>query len=385
MKAHEFLIEAEATKSYKIKPGDTLSRIAKDNSTTVNAIMDLNRDNRAVRDRDTIYAGGTIKIPTTSTGFDSDARVKRQGATSADKSDTVAKIGNQEFPLTKVPDDVAKIGNQEFPLTKGPDAPGANDDMGGKNFGIDDTEWEFPTVELGFGDPGYAPLTGKTHVEKRPDGKWYYTSNGVMAKPDVARFAEKRLNGLYVVKSKDIGSQKFPMTKGPTPNTGSTPNLPPRVSTKDKNTSSRPTRPGQEEDDLSPIPGVDIGSPFGRRPPPKLPRGKGFGSDNHQGVDFKVRVGTPVYAPNNAVVLRAGEGFKAGRYIELGDRYGNLTHKFFHLSEILVSPGDTVTRGQEIAKSGDTGFTTGPHLHWEKWVDGQPVDPAPTMKSWSKT
>ena len=50
MKAHEFLAEADSTKSYEIKRGDTLSKIARDNSTTVNAIMDLNRDNRAIRD-----------------------------------------------------------------------------------------------------------------------------------------------------------------------------------------------------------------------------------------------------------------------------------------------------------------------------------------------
>ena len=91
MKAHEFLTEAESTKSYEIKPGDTLSRLALDNSTTVDAIMDLNRGNRAIRDRNTIYAGGIIKLPTTSTGFDTDARVKRQRATDVNKPDAVVR------------------------------------------------------------------------------------------------------------------------------------------------------------------------------------------------------------------------------------------------------------------------------------------------------
>jgi murein DD-endopeptidase len=91
-----------------------------------------------------------------------------------------------------------------------------------------------------------------------------------------------------------------------------------------------------------------------------------------------------VYAPNNAVVLKTGWGPRAGNYIELGNSQGNLTHKLFHLNDILVKKGDTVTRGQEIAKSGNTGDSTGAHLHWEKWVNGNPVDPVSTMKSWSK-
>jgi len=357
MKSYEFLIEAEATKSYEIKRGDTLSRIASDNSTTVDAIMDLNRGNKAVRDRDTIYAGGTIKLPAPSTGFDSDARAKRQGSTDTAKPD------------------VAKIGNQEFPLTKGPGVPD-NDDMGGKDFGVDDTEYEFPTVELGFGDPGYVPLTGKTQVERRPDGNWYYTNNGAMAKPDVARFAEKRFNGLYVAKSKDLGSQQFPMTKGPTPTDNSSSKRPPKVSSKDKNTGPRPTRPDQlrnEKNDISPIPGAWMTDPFG------APRALGR---KHPGIDLHADIGTPVLAPNNGKVLDVGYGATSGTYITLGDMQGNKAHRFMHLSKTLVDQGDTVRQGQVIAKSGNSGYSEitnksyPAHLHWEKFVNGEPVDPS---------
>jgi murein DD-endopeptidase MepM/ murein hydrolase activator NlpD len=397
MKAHEFLAEADSTKSYEIKRGDTLSRIARDNSTTVNAIMDLNRDNRAIRDRDTIYAGGTIKIPTTSTGTDSDARIKRQGATSADKSDTVAKIGNQEFPLTK-----------------GPDAPGANDDMGGDNFGIDDTEWEFPTVELGFGDPGYAPLTGKTHVERRPDGNWYYTSNGVMAKPDVARFAEKRFNGLYVVKSKDIGSQKFPMTKGPgvDKSKASSPDQsdaeterlarmnalktksavkPPAKPEKDQGdkTKKRSTYMPPDQEDISPI-ATDgwLTDKFGSS---RVGRKSG-----HEGIDLHAPIGTPVLAPNNAKVLSVGNDYSRGKFIILGDDRDNPTHQFMHLDKTdQVKQGDYVYKGDVIATSGNTGYReridpsvqggklrvrVDPHLHWTKYVNGEKVDASKFVK-----
>jgi murein DD-endopeptidase len=67
-----------------------------------------------------------------------------------------------------------------------------------------------------------------------------------------------------------------------------------------------------------------------------------------------------------------------GNYIILGDnkKNKNITHKFYHLQKSLVKKGATIQQGQVIAKSGDTGAATGPHLHWEKWVGGQPVDPA---------
>ena len=353
MKAHEFLTE-DSTKSYEIQRGDTLSKIARDNSTTVDAIMDLNQGNRAIRDRDTIYAGSTIKLPTTSTGFDSDARVKRQGSTDVDK-----------------PDDIAKIGNQKFPNTPAPSV-GPNDDMGGKDFGVDEPDWEYPTVELGFGDPGYTPLIGG-RVEKHPDGNWYYP-DGAKAKPVVAQFAEKRLKDLDIVKSKDLGSQKFPMTKGPTPSDVPPLGRPPRVSNKDKNTGPRPNRPDQlrnEKNDISPIPGAWRTDPFGS------PRPLGR---KHQGIDLHADIGTPVLAPNNGKVLDVGYGATTGTYLTLGDMQGNKAHRFMHLSKTLVDQGDTVKQGQEIAKSGNSGYSEitnksyPAHLHWEKFVNGEPVD-----------
>ena len=334
MKAHEFLAEADSTKSYEIQRGDTLTKIARDNSTTVDAIMSLNQGSKAIRDRDTIYAGGTIKVPVQSTGFDTGTRVKRQGATSTNK-----------------PDDVPKIGNQEFPKTPAPKA-GPNADMGGDNFGIDDPDWERPTVELGFGDPGYTPIVGN-RVEKRQDGNWYFP-DGARARPDVARFAEKRL--------KDLGSKPAP-GPGPNDNMGGD-----NFGIRDK---------GWDQKDILPIQDAPITSRFGPRPAPVLPNG-GFGTKNHQGVDFGVPKGTSVRSPNNAVVLDTGFDSQLGNYIILGDnkKDKNITHKFYHLQKSLVKKGDTVQQGQEIAKSGDTGAATGPHLHWEKWSNGRPVDPS---------
>jgi murein DD-endopeptidase MepM/ murein hydrolase activator NlpD len=95
---------------------------------------------------------------------------------------------------------------------------------------------------------------------------------------------------------------------------------------------------------------------------------------NHKGTDFAVPVGTPVKAPQSGTIQSAGtNGGHAGTFVILNA--GGTTHKFFHLSKLLVKTGDTVKQGQTVALSGNTGNSTGPHLHWEKHVAGLPIDP----------
>jgi murein DD-endopeptidase MepM/ murein hydrolase activator NlpD len=243
--------------------------------------------------------------------------------------------------------------------------------MGGENFGVGDTDWEFPTVELGFGDPGYTPLIG-SQVEKRPDGNWYYPGNPFPVRPNVSRFAEKRLKDLDIVKSKDLGSQKFPDTRAPDLSKTNEPDSKgktavPSIAPKPKD--KLPTKPGQfslEKNDTSPIPDSVVTDEFG----------SARKNRKHQGIDMRAPVGTPILAPNNGRVLQKGFDDARGGFIILGDSQGNQTHQFMHLSKILVKNGDVVSQGQEIAKSGNTGHSRSPHLHWEKWMNGEPVDPA---------
>ena len=95
----------------------------------------------------------------------------------------------------------------------------------------------------------------------------------------------------------------------------------------------------------------------------------------HYGVDVAVGVGTPVRAPAAGTVLFADHLYYAGKTLIVDHGLGvNMT--FIHLSEILVKPGDAVTKGQVIAKSGNTGRSTGPHLHWGmNWYQVR-LDPA---------
>jgi murein DD-endopeptidase MepM/ murein hydrolase activator NlpD len=100
----------------------------------------------------------------------------------------------------------------------------------------------------------------------------------------------------------------------------------------------------------------------------------------HKGVDFKTPVGTPVKAPFEAEVGRKTWNFKGnGNSIELKETGGkHRTALFLHLSEIApeVKPGATVSRGQVIAKSGNTGHSFAPHLHYQlQTSDGKILDP----------
>src|SRR5699024_1853687 len=102
--------------------------------------------------------------------------------------------------------------------------------------------------------------------------------------------------------------------------------------------------------------------------------GAGRGRYTHAGQDIAVPIGTPVYAAMDGTVLGHQPPGRTGRYVFLSHPGGRNTY-YGHLSRPLVSPGDTVKQGQRIALSGNTGNSTGPHLHYETWTGGRPVNP----------
>lgn len=94
----------------------------------------------------------------------------------------------------------------------------------------------------------------------------------------------------------------------------------------------------------------------------------------HSGLDFCGRVGTELYATASGRVVYTDSLIVRGGVVVIDHGWGVYT-AYDHLSEILVQPGETVQPGQLIALGGDTGRTTGPHLHWEVWVGGVQVNP----------
>lgn len=94
----------------------------------------------------------------------------------------------------------------------------------------------------------------------------------------------------------------------------------------------------------------------------------------HYGVDFKLKIGTPVYAPADGVVTYASY-MRGGGYTVIISHKGGYRTVYMHLSKYDVRKGQQVRIGQVIAKSGNTGYSTGPHLHYEVHVNGRAVDP----------
>lgn len=99
----------------------------------------------------------------------------------------------------------------------------------------------------------------------------------------------------------------------------------------------------------------------------------------HTGVDYGVPTGTPVHAMADGQVIIAKYSGGYGNYIVINHGSG-LTTLYAHNSKLLVTVGQNVKGGQIISKSGSTGYSTGPHLHFEVRKDGTPVDPNPYVK-----
>ena len=127
--------------------------------------------------------------------------------------------------------------------------------------------------------------------------------------------------------------------------------------------------------DLWPGEGGTISSPYGGRMAPV-----GGGYDWHPGIDIAVDFGTPVYASAAGTVEQAGWNGGYGRYVKLDHGNGYET-AYGHMSGIAVTEGEAVRKGDIIGFAGSSGYSTGPHIHFEVLVDGQFVDPMYMLSS----
>lgn len=120
---------------------------------------------------------------------------------------------------------------------------------------------------------------------------------------------------------------------------------------------------------MAPVDGP-VGSGFGFRHDPFTGR-----AALHTGLDFPADVGTPIHAAAGGVVLSAEPDAAYGLAVQL-DHGNGLVTRYAHTSRVLVKVGDLIRRGQPIAEVGNTGRSTGPHLHFEVLLDGAPQNPA---------
>jgi murein DD-endopeptidase MepM/ murein hydrolase activator NlpD len=112
-----------------------------------------------------------------------------------------------------------------------------------------------------------------------------------------------------------------------------------------------------------------ISSSFGYRVSPFTGR-----REFHKGLDIATRKGTPIIAPADGIVTFAGKKWLMGNMVTMDHGYGMLT-RYGHIHEIVKKKGDRVKRGEVIALVGNTGRSTGPHLHYEVRLNGVPVNP----------
>ena len=124
----------------------------------------------------------------------------------------------------------------------------------------------------------------------------------------------------------------------------------------------------KEEEWLPPVDGV-ITSGCGERENPILHK-----QENHNGLDIAVAEGTDVIAVKSGMVTEVRTSATYGKVLqyETADGY---TVMYAHLSEVLVQEGEEIRQGQIVARSGNTGLSTGPHLHYSLWKDGILLDP----------
>ncbi len=102
-------------------------------------------------------------------------------------------------------------------------------------------------------------------------------------------------------------------------------------------------------------------------------------SSYHEGIDFHAPIGTPVHAAADGKVIIAKKLTNRGNAVYLQHGW-DVCSGYLHLSKIAVKVGEEVGKGDLLGYSGDTGFVTGPHLHWEVRVNGIPVDPMQWVK-----
>ncbi len=120
---------------------------------------------------------------------------------------------------------------------------------------------------------------------------------------------------------------------------------------------------------IRPISGGRVSSPFGRRKAPTA-----GASTYHKGIDWAIPTGTKVVASCGGTVTKAGWGSGYGYVVYIKHENGMET-RYAHLSKVLCKAGDKVRQGQQIAKTGNTGVSTGPHIHFEILKNGTAVNP----------
>ncbi|MBK4775437.1 hypothetical protein CRV11_00665 [Candidatus Pantoea edessiphila] len=96
----------------------------------------------------------------------------------------------------------------------------------------------------------------------------------------------------------------------------------------------------------------------------------------HRGIDIALPTDTPIFAINKGevIIVKTGNISSAGNYVAIFHKNGYIT-RYMHMNKIFVRKGQKIKYGDTIGLSGNTGYSTGPHLHFELWINNKAIDP----------
>jgi murein DD-endopeptidase MepM/ murein hydrolase activator NlpD len=147
-------------------------------------------------------------------------------------------------------------------------------------------------------------------------------------------------------------------------------------------------RPIRTSQDLASLSGLAAGSLPSRMPVASYGLTSGFGMRQHpllgvvrehSGIDLAAPLGSPIYATSDGIVSTANWRGGYGLFVSL-DHGGGVQTRYGHMSQLNVTAGQQVHKGDVIGRVGSTGLSTGPHLHYEIRLNGQAVNPLPYLK-----
>ena len=353
-----------------LKDGETLYNLSKRFGVPVNEIMKAN----GIASAETVAVGQKIVIPTYV--YSSKAPVSapdntRQVADASSSRGLKADVPAKDLPRpTKKPENVAVLPQQ--PKVKEPEVEAAKSDNSAasaspkaKNSGQGGY-----TVVAGDSLYGIAKKTGAKAADIRKVNNLGETANLKIGQKLVIPGASQQVAQAAPGVDPMITGSAGPAKKADKPGaTKLATYTPPKADNKViKEAEAASTEAAPDSTGIGkmrwPVRGRVVGT-----------YGNSNGASYNDGIDIAVPEGTPVKAAENGVVIFAGEGLKDfGKTVLVRHADGKVT-VYGHTSEIRVSRGDTVKRGQEIAKSGMSGNTDSPKLHFEVRENSSPVDP----------
>ena len=204
------------------------------------------------------------------------------------------------------------------------------------------------------------PVTGYWYTVKAGDD-W----SGLQARHKFNLEDVSAINGLDTSESLKKGQKVFLFGVGGTDKASPSKVVNKRVPPKpDRGSTARRHLPPQKKKWAYPIRGARLTSTFGKR-----------GNRPHKGVDLAAKMGTPIYATAAGVVIYSGSRQRGYGNLVIIKHTNDYVSVYAHNRRNLVDEGDKVRQGFQIAELGNSGRSTGPHLHFEIRLKGKPLDP----------